>query len=170
MAAVTGNGVWTNADGLRVRFGTEKARDAKEGSGRQAGAYKEFEFDIEASDLPAHTDTQERFLNRVPSVYLPAGHLLVEAKLVTIVGFTATGSATLTLGLAKQDGTTVDADGIDATIAKTAIDTVGETVTCDGQLIGTVLAHNSALTVSVGTDTFATGKAKLIVKLLPPTE
>ena len=166
MAAVTGSGVWTNADGLRVRFGTEKARDAKEGSPRQAGAYKVYEFEIDGKDLQLHTDTQERFLNRTPSVYLPAGHLLVEAKLVTMTPFQGSG-ATLTLGLAEQNGTTVDADGIDATIALTAIDAVGETVTCDGQLIGTILAKNSALTVTVGTASYTAGKAKLLVTLLP---
>lgn len=167
MAAVTGSGVWTNSDGLRVRFGTNKSLDAKEGSPKQAGEHKIFEFEIDATDLPAHTDTQERFLNRVPSVALPAGYLLVSASLVTITGFTGSG-ATLTLGLAQQDGTTIDADGIDAAIALTAIDAVGETVTCDGALIGTKLAADGFMTVTVGTATHTAGKARLIVKMLAP--
>lgn len=168
MAAVTGNSdaIWTNSDGLRIRFGTEKSRDAKEGSPIQAGNYKVYEFEILGTDLPLHTETQERYLNRVPSVFLPAGHMLVEAKLVVMTAF-AGANATLSLGLAEQDGTTVAADGIDATIAVTEIDTVGDTITCDGALVGTILAKDSALTVTVGTASFTAGKAKLLVTLLP---
>ena len=168
MAAVYGDGVWANSDGLRLRFGAEQARDAKEGSPAQKGATTTLVFEVDATDLQLHTDTQERFLNRVPTVAMPAGALLRKATFIPTTAFTGT-NATLTFGLAKQDATTIDADGIDATIALTAIDAVGEEVACDGALIATKLQFDSYLTTSVGTASFTAGKGQLIVELVIPT-
>ena len=166
MAAVTGTtGVWTNNDGLNIKFGPESARPAVEGSPKQAGLTKTYEFLLDFAELPT-TATPERFLNRVPGVIIPAGVLLQSAKIVTLSGFASSGSATLSLGLAQPDGTTINATGIDATVAKTAIDTVGETVVCDGALIGTILAADACVTVTVGTADFNAGKGKLLIEVL----
>lgn len=164
MATVPGGTIWTNPDGLRVRFGTDEATSALVGSPAQSGSYKEVIADFTYADLPAFGT--ETFLGGVPRVALPAGVLLREVLLIPTAAWASSGSATLTLGLSKQDGTTIDADGIDATIAKTAIDAIGETVTCDGALINTVLAYDSYLSVTVGTADFNAGAMKMVIKYI----
>ena len=167
MAAVTGSGVFTNADGLRQAYGTAQTRDAKGGSPAQKGPFTYLTFTLDAADLPLYDDTADRFLERIPVTALPSGMLLRKATIITTTAFTGT-SATLTLGTATQDGTIVDADGIDATIALTAIDAVGEEVACDGALIGTKLASDQFLTIDVGTASFTAGKAVLLIELVRP--
>jgi hypothetical protein len=104
---------------------------------------------------------------------MPAGSHLVKATLVVDEVFTSAGSATLTIGTYKSDGAAVDADGIDATIAITAIDAVGDVIACNGAQINTVVL-NTAPTGSVndgvylsalfGTAAFTAGKARLILE------
>lgn len=165
MAAVEGANVWKNADGLRVRFGTEQSRDAKEGSPAQKGPFTTMTFQLDSANLPLFGDTADRYLNRVPTCALPNGALIRSATIIVTTAFTGTG-ATLTLGLAEQDGTIIDADGIDAAIALTALDAVGEEVACDGALIDTKLTADGYLIVDVGTASFTAGKATLVIELL----
>lgn len=170
MTAVNGTtNVWVNNDGLTVKYGTETARKAVEGSPAQAGAVKVYEFLLDHADLPA-TSVAERFLNRVPSVVMPAGALLRKATLVVLEAFDSAGDAlTLTIGLAKPDGTTIDADGIDATIAQSAIDAVGDEIACDGAEVGEILDFDACVTVTVAGADATAGRAKLIVELLHNT-
>lgn len=159
---------WTNNDGLYIKYGQEEAKQARAGEFRWHGPTTKVEADIIWNRLNAFgnvTILSDTF--RIPN-----GVLLVSARLITIVPFTSGGSATLTLGLYDLDRTTAyDADGIDATIALTAIDTVGETVVCDGALIGTILANDqpSLLTATVGTANYTAGQAKLEIEYLTPT-
>ena len=79
-------------------------------------------------DLPVATldEAQQR---------IPANSFIVSATLRVLTAIDGT-TPTLTIGLVEKDGTTIDADGIDAAIAESAIDAVGETVLCDGALVG----------------------------------
>ena len=160
------SGVWKNSDGMRVAFGLEQAEKSRVGSRNQAGSFKTIEADILASEMAAFSVQQ--FVNNVPNACIPAGSLLVEARLEVYVAFDSAGSAlTLDLGMAKQDGTDIDIDGIDAAINETDIDDVGNTITCDGALINTVLTYDSYPTVRANTATATAGKAKLILTYLP---
>ena len=128
--------VWVNDDGLVVKFGTEEADRGKGGifTDKMYGDCTVYEFDIRAAELEP------------------------------LVAFTSGGAATLTIGLYDTDRTTaLDADGIDAAIALTAIDTVGEKVTCDGALVNTVLSNDTPCLVgaTVGTAAYTAGRAKL---------
>jgi hypothetical protein len=158
--------IYKNSDGVRLRFGTDQAAAAREGSPRQAGVTKVLEFDLMASDMGAFGLNQ--FLNKVPTVVLPAGNLLVSAILRVIVPFDSLADAlTLDLGTANQDGTVVNATGLTAATAQAAIDAAGETVTCAGALINTILASDQYITVRANVATATVGKAKLHVTLLP---
>lgn len=159
---------WMNNDNLYIKFGQEEAKQARAGEFRWHGPTTKIEADIIWNRLNAFGTVT--FLS--DTLRIPNGVLLVSAKLITIVPFTSGGSATLTLGLYDKDRTTAyDADGIDAAIALTAMDTVGETVTCDGALIGTILANNAQnlLTATVGTANYTAGQAKLEIEYLTPS-
>ena len=163
-----GSRTYTNNDGLKIRFGLDQAEEQREGAPRQAGSTLEYEFDVDTARMAAFGTNQ--VLNKVPTVALPSGMLLKSAILTTITPFTSAGAMTLSIGTCGQDGTELDNDGIDAAIALTAIDAVGETVTCDGALIGTVLAADSYLTLLVNVADPTAGKAKLIVTLMPVSD
>lgn len=155
----------TNADGLRQNYGLDEAKKARAGAGRQSGAFKTIEADIVGTEL----GSASAFLVGSHTVIIPAGAILTAASLITEVAFDSAGDAgTLNIGLAKIDGTTVDADGIDATVAQTAIDAVGETVTCDGALVGTALTYDSCLVADYDTAAFTAGRGKLVVTFLIP--
>ena len=88
--------------------------------------------------------------------------------------FTSGGSATLTMGLWNDDGdgtySVYDADGIDATIALTAIDAIGDHVLCDGAKVGSgsgVLAGTGSRDLYVSalyaTAAFTAGEAELAI-------
>lgn len=158
---------YTNDDGLVYRFGTDQAKVARTGSPSTYDVEGTVVVDLDAEALPAVADGSV-FVNELPSVAIPAGALLRSATVITTTGFTSGGAATLDIGLAERDGTAIDADGIDAAIALTAIDTVGEEVACDGALIATKLAKDSYVTVNVGTAAYTAGRAKLLIKFIIP--
>ena len=157
---------YKNADGLYVSTGLSEAKKSLEGSTNNFGHEREIIIDLDYTRLPTF-GTASTFVNDVPTVAVPKGALLKSATLTVTTAFTGTG-ATLDIGLAKSDGTAIDADGIDAAIALTAIDAIGETVTCDGALIGTVLANTGFVTVDVGVATYTAGRGKLVIKYFMP--
>jgi putative methionine-R-sulfoxide reductase with GAF domain len=102
--------------------------------------------------------------------YIPAGAYITSAYLIVETAF-AGATAQLNVGLYEKDGTVIDADGIDATIAVTAIDAAGDVVACDGAAVGGVVVADTAndMYVAVDYDTaaFTAGKGKLIVEFIP---
>lgn len=159
---------WVNNDGLPIRFGVDQADTGEGGQYRWNGPFAEYEYDVIWNDLEAFGTVD--FLGR--SVRIPNGMLLTEATFEVSQGFTSGGAATLTFGFHNADGSAYDADGIDAAIALTAIDTVGETVTCDGALVNALLKNPnkkySYVTATVGTANYTAGKGKLRLKLFVP--
>ena len=85
-------------------------------------------YTIDTANLPVATLDEA-------ALTLPANSFIVSATLRVIDALTGT-TPTLTIGLVEKDGTAIDADGIDVAIAATAVDAVGETVLCDGALVG----------------------------------
>lgn len=159
---------WTNNDGLKVKFGLDEAKKAKEGMAPAAnGTDKVIIADVVGTDLTSTAAALNG--GGVPSVILPAGSLIRRATLITEVAFTGS-SSTLNLGLKKvSDDTELDHDGIDATIALTAMDAVGEQVACDGALVGGVaLTADAYLCADYDTAAFTAGRGKLIIELVMP--
>ncbi len=96
---------------------------------------------------------------------IPANAFIVSATLRVIEAIDGT-TPTLTIGLVEKDGTTIDADGIDAAIAEAAIDAVGETVLCDGALVAKLVGIGAApgqLVVTTG-GTVTAGKFSLEIE------
>lgn len=164
---MTVNNTYTNPDGLTIEFGTEKARTVPIGSPNQSGSKQQIQAWISWDALEAFGTVT--ILDRKFQCAIPAGSIITTSNFVTTTAFTGAG-ATLDIGLIKADGSTaIDADGIDATIALTAIDTVGETVTNDGALVaGVALTDDGYLTCTVGTANFTAGKGLLSVNYIVP--
>lgn len=157
---------WYNSDGLYVRFGTEKTVPALGGESSTDGAKREVTIDFDYADLAAFGT--EKIIGE--GVVIPSGVFLESATLVVETAF-AGATATLSLGLIDTDRSTAwDADGIDAAIAVTAIDAVGDTIACDGALIGTTLSNSVGgyVTATVGTANFTAGKARLTIVYYHP--
>lgn len=98
---------------------------------------------------------------------IPANSWIKEAQLRVHTAFA--GGTSYDIGLTEPDGTAIDADGIDAAVALTAIDAAGETVSCDGALVGNTAGIGAAAgqIVVAATGTFTAGKATLRVVFLP---
>lgn len=156
---------YTNSDGLFVL--TDGAQGAVNGEGVTARASRQtIVVDITA----ANTGSSFGSSNIDPlAPTLPAGAIIVNADLVITTPFTSGGSATLTIGTYNAAGTAVDADGIDAAIALTAIDADGDVVQCDGaQVSGLVTVGGAAAYVgwNYGTAAYTAGAAKLIIEYI----
>lgn len=95
---------------------------------------------------------------------IPANARIITATLRVHTAFA--GGTSYNLGLYEADGTVIDADGIDAAVATAAIDAVGESVVCDGALVGNTAGIGTAAgqVVIAATGTFTAGKATLEVE------
>tara|TARA_R110000803_G_scaffold38016_2_gene82052 strand:- start:915 stop:1430 length:516 start_codon:yes stop_codon:yes gene_type:complete len=168
---MSANEFWTNSDGLNVRFGLEKGSVAKEGVISTLGDESVLQVKIVGTDL----GSADAPIATHPLAGIPTGAHLISATLYVTEAFTSGGSGTLTLGLWNDDGdgtfSVIDADGIDATIAKTALDAIGDHVACDGALVGTgtaAIAGTGGRPVFVSglyaTAAFTAGEADLVIK------
>lgn len=148
---------WTNSDGLEIRFAGAEAEQS--GAGTQ-GAVKELVVDI--TDMGTNI-TAAAFSHEAA---IPAGSYIIGAYLKVTSAMTGT-TGTLTIGLAQKDGTVIDADGIDATIAQADL-AAGKAVSCDGALVGGVATVGSApayvYTTKGGTVTG--GAARLVIEYI----
>lgn len=106
-------------------------------------------------NLPVASATDQAVLT------IPANSFIESATLRVTEAFA--GGTSYNIGLEETDGSTIDADGIDAAIALTAMDAVGETVLCNGALVGGLLGIGTAAgqVVIAATGTYTAGKAIL---------
>lgn len=156
---------YTNADGLRVLTNTDQGALGGEGVTARS-ARQVLVVDITGTALGTTFGASNIDL-LAPTI--PANAIIVNADLVITTPFTSAGAATLTIGTYNAAGTAIDADGIDATIAITAIDADGDVVQCDGaQVSGLVTVGGAAAYVGAiyGTAAFTAGAAKLIIEYI----
>ena len=151
---------WTNSDGLEVRFNGPEAGATGAGVSTM-GSVKNLTLDFDfATAVTAAADGHEAFI--------PAGSYIVGAYLIVTTAATSGGTATLTIGLAQKDGTVIDADGIDASIALAALG-AAKVVRCDGALAGGTASIGSAngyVYTSPGGDAFTAGAGKLVIEYI----
>ncbi len=95
---------------------------------------------------------------------IPARGRIKRATLRIITAFA--GGTSYNFGLEQEDGTVIDADGIDAAVALTAIDGIGDVVLCDGALVASLvgIGANAGQLVVAATGTFTAGKAILEIE------
>lgn len=166
---------WTNSDGLVVGFGTHTTDNRVPAVTAVEGDVKVMTLTVKGTEVEASASLTAASLFP-QSVSIPYGSVIKRATFQTVVAFTGS-SSTLNIGTYKAgDITTVDdADGIDATIALTAMDAIGEIVNCDGALVaGTVPAGATSnsdvqIVVGYGTAAFTAGEGILTVEYFTPT-
>lgn len=149
--------IWTNLDGLDVRFGIDRSTIAPDGVTHSM--VTKLVYDIPDATAIANTDTAA-VVDDAPSI--PAGAYIKEAYLVVDTAFTSGGSAVLDLGFKQADGTNVDDDGIDAAIAVAAL-TADAIIVSDGADIGTRAATAVYPMVTYDTAAFTAGAGKLVI-------
>ena len=156
----------TNFDGLKVNYNLTLAETDPTGVVRTGE--NTMVLEITTDDLRG-LDTAGNPTGR--RAYVPANSVITDAFMVVEEAFTSAGSTTLSIGFAEDDGTVIDVDGVDATIAKTAMDAVGDVVQCDGALVGgvvTVGTDNAYPYITIGTGPYTAGKAKVVIKYFTP--
>lgn len=113
--------------------------------------------------LPTYNQEDDSSVNLIP-----AYSIIKEAYFHVTTAFTSGGSATLELGLQQDDGTAIDADGIDS-IAVAAL-TANSWTVCDGALVGATIGANAGqISVDDATAVFTAGEGVLVVRYVPPT-
>lgn len=154
---------YTNADGLYVVTGTAQ------GAARDNGVTAKSDVKTLVFDIPDATAIGSSDTDPQPNdAFIPANSCIVRASLIVTTAFTSGGAATLTLGLQEKDGTIIDADGIDATIALAAL-AANLAVACDGALVdgtATVGSADAYLSVIYGTAAYTAGAAKLVLEYI----
>jgi len=169
------NATWTNSDGLRVGFGTH-TEDNNVLRVVEGGTVKT--YTIELPDATALEATASITSASIPpqSVLLPRGSSILEATFSVKTVFTTSASGALDIGLWSAASTPVldDINGIDAAIAVTALDAIGDVVICDGAVVGGVVpvgaTSNSDCAVVFGyvTGVFTAGAGVLTLRVLVP--
>lgn len=140
-----------------THYGTREIEDKLPSryAGSQAKQVQTITFSYD--DLPVAGEDQA-------ILRIPARARIVTATLRVHTAFT--GGTSYNIGLKEADGTVIDVDGIDAAIALTAIDAIGDVVNCDGALVGLLVGIGAAAGVVevAATGTFTAGKATLEVE------
>ena len=155
---------YVNADGLEILTAGEQGTAAKRGTSLSSQK-KALVMTITGTDLGTSAATPQDH-----DAFIPAGSYITSASLIVTTAFASAGSATLTIGAYQQDGTTVDADGVDAAVALAAI-AANKAVACDGALVGgtaTVGANDVYIEANYGTAAFTAGEAKLVIEYIEP--
>lgn len=98
-----------------------------------------------------------------------AGDARISEATVTVLSAMTGTTGTLTIGLEEEDGTVIDADGIDAAIAQAAL-VAGARIVCDGALIGTTIGAAAGQVVITTGGTVTGGKFVLRVEYEPEND
>lgn len=154
--------IWTNSDGLEVRFNLDRTTDA--GGGTTIGTEKILVVDLPDATALGDTDTAAVAGD---AAFIPAGSLVLSAHFYVDTAFTSAGLAVLDIGFKQAAGTNIADDGVDAAVALAALG-ANMAVPCDGVLVdGTEwLANDSYPMFTYDTAAFTAGAGKLIIKYI----
>ena len=151
----------TNADGLTRTYGTTEGAPVLGGKVSE-GQLSKLVIDFAFGDLSAFSVVKIMSDNVLPdNIHIKTCELYVP---VAFVGATAT----LSIGLVQADDRSTDIGtaniGLDDTIAITAIDAIGDTIACDGAIVGTTITESALVTMLVGTANMTAGQGILTIE------
>lgn len=158
-------GTWTNNDGLYIRMGTDEATATLGGEfPTPVAGMHVAEVRITLTGLALTSSVMAN------TTIIPSGATIHKVEVIAETAATSGGSAALNVGLHRLDRTTaIDADGLVAALALTAIDTLGETSelhkgsTGAGALIGTELTNPGVIVADYDTAAYTAGEALIRV-------
>ena len=156
--------IYTNNDGLEVRFGSDIGkRGMRAGVTTGAGKRRELVLEIDLPSLGAGGTGFTADLNNdgvndgfSPSnTPLPIGVVIDQVRVVELVA--PAGGTGLTIGTFRENGTVVDADGIDTTVTGTP-----------GAQVGTAVAQATGpwFVAAVATGTYTAGRIKVVIEYI----
>ena len=159
-------GQWINSDGLVIRLGTTEAEVTRGGELNTLGD-RVWEFVIDLANL----GSASAVLEDTQDIVFPSGFMFTEVEIINETAATSGGSATLNLGLIRQDlSTTYDTDGLVAAAALSTFDAVGETSVLRvgssgaGAFLGVPLTYAGYLVADYDTAAFTAGRIRVRVK------
>lgn len=98
------------------------------------------EVDFDCTDLPVVADAV---------LIAKPGEQLTGARLEVLEPLDSAGNnATVTVGLRNVENTEIDDDGIDVTVAESALDTAGKVVVCDGAMVDNATGLGGEITAN----------------------
>ena len=153
---------YNNADGLLVLSG------ADQGAVNQTGS-AEYGPKFLVINIPAATAIGSATVAPAANdAFIPAGAYITKATLIVTTAFAGT-SAALNIGLQTAAGSAIAAQGIDAAIAVTDINAIGEVVACNGTYVAgvtTVGSANAYVSFDYDTAAFTAGAGKLVIEYI----
>lgn len=167
---------WTNSDGLVVGFGTHTKDNDVAAVTSEKNSVKTLVLEINGTSVPSSW-AAANVAAQAQAALIKRGSIIHRATFETVVAFTSGGAGTLNIGTYGGAALTTadDADGIDATVALTAMDAIGETVICDGALVGGTVPVGATSDSDVmigftyGTAALTAGKGILTIQYTEPS-
>lgn len=153
---------YTNADGLYIL--TDGDQGVANLTGGNNNGVKFLMIDIDDATTIAASPAAPA----ANDAFIPSGSYITRASLIVSDAF-AGATAALNIGLQTAAGVAIDAQGIDAAIAVTAIDADGDVVACNGAYVNgvvTVGAADAYVSLDYDTAAFTAGAAKLVIEYI----
>lgn len=170
---------YENTAGLGVlnHYGARVVESERAGVVGTKGALNEYRKTFDYSDVVGNAASVAFSDINLYEPAIPSGAIITKATLMVTTAFVG-ASATLNIGLYYNNSGalgTIDADGIDATIAVTAIDADGDLIACDGAYVSNgsnttakQLANAAYIICDSDTADFTAGAAELLVEYYVP--
>jgi len=155
---------WTNFDGLEIDFGVTQGKVNITGSTAES-TVRTLVVDVDYESILEKDALAEI---SIKDAFIPAGSYIRSAVFNPTTSWAAAGAATLTIGLGTRAGVVIDADGIDATIAKTALASTA-VVDCDGALVGGTLpvgTSDACVYFTTATGPWTAGAGRLTIEYI----
>ena len=171
--------VWSNDDGLVIKYGTERSKQPRAGVTQGYGAVETLTMDVDFSDVlnnapGAGFDVDSDAGGNFDSfsghqAFIPANALVVRSTFYALTDWAdSAGTMDIDIGTYQKDGTVIDADGLHSAILEAELD-AGDLHVGDGAQIGADVGANDAYIVVQDTAaaTLSSGTARLVVEYIP---
>jgi len=149
---------YEDSAGLSVRnhYGPKLISESEQLGGEVStgGLMKQGIWEFDYDNLPVNSTGEMEMV-------IPNGAYIMSAQIEVVTAMAGT-SGTLTVGLEEGDGTVIDVDGIDATVAQAAL-VDNAVIQCDGALVGTQIDADGQLLVSTG-GTVTAGRFRVVIE------
>jgi hypothetical protein len=149
-------------DGLEVGYGTRDSVNEYDAVVHTYGRISQAEIRVDHTNIANFADAVDPLSKHFE---IPVGSVVLTSQIV--VEETFLNLTSLVVGLKETDGTTVDPDGLHAAILLAAL-TDGDVEDGAGALVGTELAQDSVLSITVTGTAPTAGKMAVLIEYREP--